>query len=128
MMKSIFISIFLCFSLISCTNQPTPESNAKHINHIVLVWFKAGTSQAEVDSVIRETKKLEQYIPQIQSLSLGKAISSERKIVDDSFDLGISLTFKNQADMKVYLSHPKHIAFVKTYVKPKLAKLLVYDF
>ena len=75
-----------------------------------------------------EVKKLQNDIPEIQSLSLGRAISSERKIVDDSFDLGLRLEFANQNDMETYLTHPKHIAFVDTFVKPKLAKLLVYDF
>ena len=126
--KSMLIVVLLCLSLISCVNQPAINSNVKPINHIVLVWFKAGVSQAEINEVIQETKTLKQYIPQIQSLSLGRAIPSDRKIVDDSFDLGIQLQFENQADMDAYLTHPKHITFVKTFIKPKLAKLLVYDF
>lgn len=93
-----------------------------------MVWFKAGTSQADIEKIMQETKQLKDDIPQIKSLNLGRAIPSNRKIVDDSFDLGIQLQFANQADMETYLTHPKHIAFVKTFVKPKLAKLLVYDF
>jgi hypothetical protein len=61
-------------------------------------------------------------------MSLGRAIASDRKIVDDSFDLGIHAVFANQQDMQTYLSHPEHIVFVNQFVKPKLEKLLVYDF
>jgi len=127
-MKMALIVSILCISLISCNHNPTVDATARPINHIVLVWFKAGTSQTEIDEVIQETNKLKQHIPQIKSLSLGKAISSDRNIVDDSFDLGIRLEFANQVDMQSYLTHPRHVAFVKTFLNPKLDKLLVYDF
>jgi hypothetical protein len=117
-----FIYLFLLIS--ACT--PSTDSN-KGINHIILVWFKADTTPEEVAAIMQATQKLTQ-LPQVQSLQIGSAIASERKIVDDSFSLGIYMYFANQQDMDSYLSHPQHLELVNTLIKPKLEKLLVYDF
>jgi hypothetical protein len=112
----------LLFSVIACT-----PSDRTTINHVVLVWLKADTTPAEIDTIIAESQKLTS-IDTIESLSIGTAIPSERKIVDDSFSFGMHMRFATQQDMQRYLSHPQHIKFVDTFVKPKLDKLLVYDF
>ena len=123
-----FLPLILYLSLISCSSYTDIESAEKPVNHIVLAWFKVGTTQAEISEIMVETKKLV-HIPQVQSLQLGRAIVSDREIVDDSFDLGIRfLNSTTKENMNTYLSHPKHTAFIKTFVKPKLAKILVYDF
>ncbi|HHC73690.1 MAG TPA: Dabb family protein, partial [Thiothrix sp.] len=38
------------------------------------------------------------------------------------------MTFRDQAAMQTYLTHPKHKAFLKQYIKGKTAKIVVYDF
>jgi predicted nucleic acid-binding protein len=128
----LFLSVVLLLGLTACSTQPTKTESVtidtQSINHVVLVWFKQGTTTADIDEVIQETNKLPALIPQVKAMSLGRSIASDRKIVDDSFDLGIHLTFSNQQDMQAYLSHPKHVTFVNKFVKPRLAKLLVYDF
>jgi hypothetical protein len=92
-----------------------------------MVWYN-DTVTAEQQAVIKnETLKLKN-IPGIVHLDLGGAIPSERPIVDDSFDLGIVMTFKNEIDMNAYLTHPQHKTFVKEYIKGNVEKLLVYDF
>ncbi len=128
----LFLSVVLLVGLTACSTQPAKTgyvtTHTQSINHVVLVWFKQGTTKADIDEVIQETNKLPALIPQVKTMSLGRAIASDRKMVDDSFDLGIYLTFASQQDMQAYLRHPKHVAFVNKFVKPRLAKLLVYDF
>lgn len=127
----LLVTVFFWFTACSI---PSIKSGQKHVvnalevNHVVLVWFKPDTTQTDIDEVIRETNKLPLFIPQIKSMRLGRAIASDRKMVDDSFDLGIYLLFANQQDMATYLSHPKHVTFVNQFVKPRLERLLVYDF
>lgn len=126
------LSITILFWLAGCsaplTKSEVVAANSKPVNHVVLVWFKDGTKQADIDAVIRETKRLPELIPQVKTMRLGIAIASDRKIVDDSFDLGIYFLFASQQAMQTYLKHPKHVAFVNQFVKPHLAKIVVYDF
>jgi hypothetical protein len=100
---------------------------AEPVQHIVLVWLKPDVS-AEVRATIMSESQALAKIERIKELHIGKAIASERPIVDDSFDFGVYMRFDSVADMNTYLADPRHIQFVETSVKPHLQKLLVYDF
>lgn len=97
------------------------------VNHVVLVWLKADTAPEVREKIIEGSKTLK-TIPGILDLQVGKAIPSERPIVDDSFSLGLYMRFDTVADMNAYLTDPKHVEFVDTQVRPYLEKLVVYDF
>jgi hypothetical protein len=97
------------------------------VQHIVLVWLKPDTAPEVREQIMAGSKALTD-IGQIRDLRMGKAIPSERPIVDDSFSFGIYMRFDSVADMNAYLTDPKHVQFVDTQVKPHLEKLVVYDF
>ena len=64
----------------------------------------------------------------VLTVSAGEPIESERKIVDDSFDVAILIRFASRADMQRYLDHPVHRAAVQKVIAPLTRKILVYDF
>jgi hypothetical protein len=97
------------------------------VQHIVLVWLKPDVSADVRENIMRESQALAK-IERIKALHVGKAIASERPIVDDSFDFGVYMNFASVEDMNIYLADPRHVQFVETVVKPHLQKLLVYDF
>ncbi len=133
----IYISTFLlivfsfsCASPPSNSVEPTDlirSAGQDAIVHVVLVWLKEAGNMAHIQQVIEVSKQL-QGISEIQDLKVGKSISSTRKIVDDSFDVGIYMTFVNQADMERYLQSEKHQQAVQTIIKPLSKKVVVYDF
>ncbi len=96
------------------------------LTHIVLCWMDSTVSEESVDSLIIETKKLDE-IPGVETLTVGRPVPSERPIVDDSFSFGITMTFASEETMNAYLSDERHTSFVGTHIKPRLAKLIVYD-
>jgi len=97
------------------------------VNHVVLLWFKNGTSAQQVQHIIEQTRGLAK-IKEIKKLSVGRAIPSQRPIVDDSFQLGIYMQFNNVAEMNRYLQNKKHVQFVQQHIKPHIRKIVVYDF
>ncbi len=115
----------LSIALISCatTNTHTNEQ----IVHIVLVWLSEPANQEHIDQVMTATRQLKD-IPELKRLRIGKSIPSDRKIVDDSFDIGIYMTFSSVKDMQIYLNHPNHKLAVQRVFRPLAAKIVVYDF
>ena len=105
-------------------NQLHPSEQT--IQHVVLVWFKPDTSEKTVNKIIKETRKLKQ-ISGIRDLHVGRAVPSQRSIVDASFDLGIVMSFPDKYTMNQYIHHPRHVDFVKRYVKPHVSRIIVYD-
>ena len=102
------------------------KRNQGHVEHIVLVWLKNSGHQDDIKTVIDTTNELKE-IDGILSLRVGTAISSERDIVDDSFDVGIVMTFGSIEAMKSYLVDPRHVERVDNILEPLLDKIIVYD-
>ena len=116
--------ILVCLS-VGCAQKVQKPANP--VQHVVLLWFTADVTNNWVQQVEAETLKL-RAIPQLLSLETGPSIKSDRPIVDDSFDLGIAMTFRSVDDMNQYLIDPRHTKFVDIWLKGRLDKMLVYDF
>ena len=112
--------------LSACSILPSQDEGG--VQHVVMVWFNDEVSQQDIDEVIAQSYALQHEIPLIRAIHVGRAISSERKAVDDSFDLGIVMRFASEQDMQAYVTHPVHKDFVSRYVKGKVARLQIYDF
>lgn len=97
------------------------------VEHVVLVWLKHPGNAAERAQVIAAAKTFQAEIAEIQHLSAGQPLASERPVVDDSFDVGFVMRFADAAALARYEKHPAHVAAVKTTLQPLAKKLLVYD-
>ncbi len=100
---------------------------AAPVRHVVLAWFTDAVTEADIRQIVAETLKLK-AIDEVVSVETGRAIASERPIVDDSFDLAVMMRFRSAEDMRRYLVDPRHRQFVETWLKGRVEKLLVYDF
>ena len=130
-MKNAIIILFAAAALIlsSCTTCPFGcQTTAKgKVEHVVLVWLKRPGNAADRATLIATAKKFQAEIKQIQHLSVGPAVPSERPIVDDSFDVAFVMRFASKADLDVYEKHPVHVNAVKQTLLPMAKKVLVYD-
>ena len=96
------------------------------VSHIVFVWAKENTSKENIAAMISRAEMLSK-IAGVNSMKVGTAVPSERSTVDDSYDVGITLSFDTVDAMQAYLEHPEHVNYVSTYVKPYAEKLRIYD-
>jgi hypothetical protein len=128
-MKNAILILSAALILSSCTSCPFGcKTTAKgKVEHVVLVWLKRPGNAADRATVIATAKMFQAEISQIQHLSVGPAVPSERPIVDDSFDVGLVMRFNSKADMDAYEKHPVHVNAVKQTLMPLAKRLLVYD-
>ncbi|QMU60445.1 MAG: hypothetical protein GKR92_01520 [Gammaproteobacteria bacterium] len=119
--------IALCMFLSACTSVTEQVDEEGAVVHIVLIWLKESGNQGHIQRIIETSSQLNE-IPGILEMRVGKSISSERKIVDDSFDVALYMIFENHTSMQQYLVHPEHINAVKTVLKPLASKIRVHDF
>lgn len=102
------------------------ETYGSGVKHIVFCWLHEPGQPEQIEQVIKTSKELK-IIPGVIDIQAGKAINSERPIVDDSFDVGLVMTFKNTVDMKNYLNHEEHVSRVNRVLRPLCQRILVYD-
>ncbi len=96
------------------------------IKHIVLCWLNAPDSASDLTAVMETSRELKD-LPMVAEIIVGQAVASDRDIVDDSFDVGLVMDFKNREVLEEYLVHEEHIRRVKEVLAPKCKRIQVYD-
>ena len=96
------------------------------LQHVVLIWLK-DAGNAEQRAKIIEVSKSFRDIPGVLDVQAGKAVASERDIVDDSFDVGILVVVPDERRLAEYLAHPIHQRAKNDVLLPLVEKILVYD-
>lgn len=122
-----FVAMLYLSACSSLGTTPHSAVATPSVHHVVLVWLKDMPDKDIHKQRVLDGSEQLRSIPGLKSLHIGTAIASERKIVDDSFDVGLHMVFASEQAMNRYLKHPTHVAFVKS-IKPQIKKLLVYDF
>ncbi|HVT90790.1 MAG TPA: Dabb family protein [Tepidisphaeraceae bacterium] len=89
--------------------------------------MKESTSSAQRDALIADCRQILVKIPTIKQLSAGSPAMTPRDVVDNSYAVGLCVTFDDRAGHDVYQSHPLHNDFV-TRNKTHWQRVQVYDF
>tara|TARA_B100001093_G_C26710674_1_gene963277 strand:+ start:440 stop:850 length:411 start_codon:yes stop_codon:yes gene_type:complete len=118
-----------CFSAsIQFDSENTNQiENQKKLNHVVLCWLKEPGVRENIQKIIAMTQSF-QSIPGVLDAQAGRVVLSDRKIVDDSFDVGILIQVQDEAALQQYLDHPRHQKAKDEILLPLIEKVLVYDF
>ena len=66
-------------------------------------------------------------IPGIKFLDAGTAIASDRPVVDNSFDVGLTMRFDSVKSLRAYETDPRHLKKVNEVLKPLTRQIVVYD-
>ena len=97
------------------------------LQHAVLIWLK-DAGNAEQRAKITEVSRSFRDIPGVLDVQAGKAVASDRDIVDDSFDVGILVVVPDERRLAEYIAHPIHQRAKNDVLLPLVEKILVYDF
>ncbi len=95
--------------------------------HVVLVWLKEPGNLEHRQRIIEISREFE-TIPGVIDVSVGEVVPSDRPIVDDSFDVGLYLTFSSVEAMNTYLADDRHQQALREVFRPLSERYIVYDF
>ncbi len=95
--------------------------------HVVLVWLKEPGNPEHRQQIIDATREFE-TIPGVINISVGEVVPSDRPIVDDSFDVGLYLTFSSVDAMNIYLADDRLQQALREVFRPLSERYIVYDF
>jgi stress responsive alpha/beta barrel protein len=94
--------------------------------HSVYFWLKSDLTQSERSNFTAEVKKLS-AIRTVENIYVGAPASiAERSVTDRSFDVALTLVFKDGPAHDSYQVDPVHLAFVERN-KSSWTKVLIYD-
>ncbi len=101
------------------------EMSARVLRHILNLKYKEEATKLQVDNAIEGFKDLQNKIPGIIGFEWGSNISKEGH--SKGFTHSFILTFKNEKDRDIYLSHKDYLALVEK-VGPIIEDVLVMDY
>lgn len=115
--------LLLCavFLLVGCQ----PKKSAT-VTHVVVCWLKIPGDAAQQQQLIDESAKLRK-IPGVMDVTAGRAMPSDRPVVDSTFDVAIVIDFEDERSLRAYDNHPLHIQAVSEVLRPLTSKVLIYD-
>ncbi|MCF7982703.1 MAG: Dabb family protein [Pseudomonadales bacterium] len=123
---SLLAIIFLCLCS-SCSSFTSVSSDKHYIHHVVIAWLKQPGDTAAQQALIDGTRTLAD-IPGVVSVSAGRTFASERSVVDDSFDIALTVVLKDHAALNSYQNHPLHNRVKRDVLKPLVARYIVYNY
>jgi hypothetical protein len=109
-------------SAASATSAPA----AGQVTHVVLCWLKTPGEDAAAQRIIQTSDDFRR-LPGVVSVTAGRPVPSTRPVVDSSFDVGVVITFRDEAAMAAYESSPTHVRAVKEVLQPLTSKLKIFD-
>ncbi len=95
--------------------------------HVVLVWLKEPGNSEHRQRIIEISREFETILGVID-VRVGEVVTSDRPIVDDSFDVGLYLTFSSVDAMNTYLADDRHQQALREVFRPLSERYIVYDF
>jgi len=112
-------------ALVSCASIALPAAHGT-VDHVVLMWLKRPGNAADRQTLLAACTDL-RVIPGIKFLDSGTALASDRPVVDDSFDVGLTVRFDSAKSLHAYETDPRHVKKVTEVLKPLTKKIVVYD-
>ena len=100
--------------------------SAGGVTHVVLLWLKTPGDAAAIKRVT-ETSREFRKIPGVLAVRVGRPLPSTRPVVDATFDVGLAMSFADEAALQAYETHPQHVKAVREVLRPLAARIQVYD-
>lgn len=119
-------TLFLLAFFFSCSAPEKSNSHSGQVTHIVLCWLKQPGNAGYRQQIVQSSLSM-QKIPGVIEVRTGTPVKSDRPVVDDSFDVGITFLFKDQVAMNAYLEHPLHKELQQRVMKSLVKKVVIYD-
>ena len=82
------------------------------LQHLVIVSFKEGVSDDDIDAAVEGLRSLPAAIPEIRSLEVGRDLG----LSPGTSDLGLLGSFDSLEDLQTYLTHPAHLALIREHL------------
>jgi len=96
-------------------------------SHVVIFWTDPANPKA-ADELIAGAEKYLRPIPGVVHFHVGRMSTSQRPVVDQTYQVALNLIFPDKKAQDDYQIHPRHLDFVEKVFKKYCQRVVVYDF
>ena len=95
--------------------------------HTVFFWMKPGVTDVQRKKLVADCLEFLGKVPTVRQIWAGRPAQTPREVVDNSYDVGLTVVLDDKAGHDVYQEHPLHIDFIKRN-KFTWERVQVYDY
>lgn len=117
------LAISTAILLGACATPPRPGPT---VTRVVLVWMKDPGNGSDRARLIRAAQSL-RMIPGVMKVEVGRSVPSLAPGVDQSFDLGVVITFRDRAALRRYEKDPRQLNAIRRYLRPLVRRYEVFN-
>lgn len=122
--KFLFLAGLATLPTSSSMAQKRKEEEDLFVHHVYF-WMKDGKTEQDKKKLLEGLKTLKN-VEVIKQVHIGKPASTNRDVIDTTYDYSLLLIFKDLTDQKIYQKHPIHLAFIDKYAH-LWDRVIVYD-
>lgn len=117
-------TLAMCLFLPGCGAMP---ASAPTVTHVILIWMKHPDRSADRAKLRRAAYSL-RMMPGVLRVEAGRTVPALPPGLDRSFDLGVVITFRDQAALERYEKDPRHLEATRRYLRALVRRYEVYNF
>ena len=117
-------TLVMCLCVPGCGTLPAPTPT---VTHVALIWMKHPDRSADRAKLRRAAYSL-RMMPGVLQVEAGRTVPALPPGLDRSFDLGVVITFRDQAALQRYEKDPRHLEAMRRYLRPLVRRYEVYNF
>jgi len=117
------------FVLVAALSPPSIEAAPRRggqITHVVLFWLKRPGNADDQNLLIRASRSFRR-IKGVSDVRAGRSLPVARP-VEQSFDVGVVITFKDAGALKKFERNERHQQIIETALRPLVRRYIVYNF
>jgi Stress responsive A/B Barrel Domain len=123
------VPIFLICLALSLTSSNTSAANARsgQITHIMLFWLKRPGNVDDQNVLVRGVRTLRRFRG-VNDMRIGRPVRVDRPGVEQSFDLGVVVIFRDREALEKFEHDPRRQGPVDAVVQQLVRRYIVYNF
>jgi len=121
-----WLAIFALGAALSLPSVEAFPARSGQITHVVLFWLKRPGNTNDQNVLIRASRSFRR-IKGVSNVRVGRSLPVERP-VEQPFDVGVVITFKDAGALKKFERNQRHQQLVETALRPLLRRYIIYNF
>jgi len=120
------LAIFALIAAFSLAPVEAAPGRSGQITHVILFWLKRPGNVDDQNVLIRASRSFRR-IKGVSDVRVGRSLPVEGP-VDQSFDVGLVITFRDVRALKKFERNERHQQVVEAALRPLVRRYIVYNF
>lgn len=120
-------NILLWIATISLPGAELFAGRKNEVSHVAFVWLKRPGNVVDQQLLIRASKRFRK-IRGVVRVDAGTGMPITRPGIDQSFDVGVVIVFRDRGALENFEKTPRHLAAIREVMQPLAKRYVIYNF